>query len=96
MNDNKATLTGKVKRYANVSSKITSIAARMAGNKIICNNDINKNADNILKETTKQITREIKEKNEVFLEDLKKKERESEKRIDFRQKKCFKKSKITK
>ena len=48
MNDNKATLTGKVKRYANVSSKITSIAARMAGNKIIGNNDINKNADNIL------------------------------------------------
>jgi len=40
------------------------------------------NADNILKETTKQITREIKEKNEVFLEDLKKKERESEKRIE--------------
>ena len=48
MNDNKATLTGKVKRYANVSSKITGIAARMAGNKIIGNNDINKNADNIL------------------------------------------------
>jgi predicted unusual protein kinase regulating ubiquinone biosynthesis (AarF/ABC1/UbiB family) len=48
MNDNKATLTGKVKRYANVSSKITSIAARMAGNKIIGNNDINKNADSIL------------------------------------------------
>ena len=48
MNDNKATLTGKVKRYTNVSSKITSIVARMAGNKIIGNNDINKNADNIL------------------------------------------------
>jgi predicted unusual protein kinase regulating ubiquinone biosynthesis (AarF/ABC1/UbiB family) len=48
MQDNKSTLTGKVKRYASVSSKMTGIAARMAGNKIIGNNDINKNADSIL------------------------------------------------
>jgi len=39
------------------------------------------NADNILKKTTKQIAREIKEKNEVFLKDLKKREHESEERI---------------
>ena len=48
MKDNKATITGKVKRYASVSSKVTGVVARMAGNKIIGNNDINKNADNIL------------------------------------------------
>jgi predicted unusual protein kinase regulating ubiquinone biosynthesis (AarF/ABC1/UbiB family) len=48
MDKNKPTLSGKVKRYANVSSKITSATARMASNKIIGNNDINKNADIIL------------------------------------------------
>ena len=39
MDKNKPTLAGKVKRYANVSSKITSATARMASNKIIGNND---------------------------------------------------------
>ena len=48
MDKNKPTLSGKVKRYANVSSKITSATAKMASNKIIGNNDINKNADIIL------------------------------------------------
>ena len=48
MDKNKPTLAGKVRRYANVSSKITSATARMASNKIIGNNDINKNADIIL------------------------------------------------
>ena len=28
MNDNKSTISGKVKRYAKVSSKITSVTAR--------------------------------------------------------------------
>ena len=48
MNDNKSTISGKVKRYAKVSSKITSVTARVVGRKIIGNNDINKNADIIL------------------------------------------------
>ena len=48
MDKNKPTLTGKVKRYANVSSKLTGATARMASNKLIGNNDINKNADIIL------------------------------------------------
>ena len=48
MNDNKSTISGKVKRYAKVSSKITSVTAHVVGRKIIGNNDINKNADIIL------------------------------------------------
>ena len=48
MNDNKATISGKVKRYAKVGSKITSVTARVASRKIVGKNDINKNADIIL------------------------------------------------
>jgi predicted unusual protein kinase regulating ubiquinone biosynthesis (AarF/ABC1/UbiB family) len=48
MNNNKSTITGKVKRYAKVGSKITSVTARVASRKIVGNNDINKNADIIL------------------------------------------------
>jgi len=48
MDKNKSTLTGKVKRYAKVSSKITGATARLAGNKLIGKNDLNKNADIIL------------------------------------------------
>ena len=45
MDKNKPTLTGKVKRYANVSRKITGATARIAGNKIIGSNNLDKNAD---------------------------------------------------
>jgi len=48
MDKNKPTLTGKVKRYANVSRKITGATARIAGNKIIGSNNLDKNADIIL------------------------------------------------
>ena len=48
MNDNKSTISGKVKRYAKVGSTITSVTARVASRKIVGNNDINKNADIIL------------------------------------------------
>ena len=48
MDKNKSTLTGKVKRYANVSRKITGATARIAGNKIIGSNNLDKNADIIL------------------------------------------------
>ena len=48
MKKNKSTLTGKVKRYAKVSSKLTGATARIASNKLIGKNDLNKNADIIL------------------------------------------------
>jgi len=47
--NNKATLTGKVKRYAKVSSKLTSVSAKIASRNFMGNKDNDKNADLVLK-----------------------------------------------
>ncbi len=48
MNESKATLSGKVKRYAKVGSKLTSVSAKIASKKLIGTDDNDKNAELVL------------------------------------------------
>ena len=48
MNESKSTLTGKVKRYAKVSSKLTTVSAKIASNKLVGKNNNKKNAELVL------------------------------------------------
>ena len=48
MSENKSTLKGKVKRYAKVGSKLTTVSAKIASNKLIGNENNNKNAELVL------------------------------------------------
>tara|TARA_B100000686_G_scaffold88296_1_gene95036 strand:+ start:4036 stop:5385 length:1350 start_codon:yes stop_codon:yes gene_type:complete len=48
MNESKSTLKGKVKRYAKVSSKLTTVSAKIASNKLVGKGDNNKNAELVL------------------------------------------------
>ena len=48
MSENKSTLKGKVKRYAKVSSKLTTVSAKIASKKLVGIEDNNKNAELVL------------------------------------------------
>ena len=48
MSENRSTLSGKVKRYAKVSSKLTTVSARIAGKKLIGKQDDTKDAELLL------------------------------------------------